>query len=480
MQLNRATTLMKFDRQLPIYNWLYPLKGQQLDTIGFRDAFAALDPAPIHSRGLYFHIPFCETICTFCSLNRGLGTEGEAAIDRYVDALIKEVRIKAAMPAVTAVPPRVIWFGGGTPSILTAPQIRRLGRAIADAFDLSQVEEFTVEMEVKSITAEKCEAFRDIGVNKARFGLQTFNPRYRDLFKITATLDQTYAAVALLGQYFDQRGFDILYGMHGQTLGEFAADIQAAIDMGTEACEFYPVNHLAAPTALHTGYKHAGLTPLPYVDKMGMTLFLNRYMRASGFQLYNGHGYVRLPDAGGDGQWITDRYSNKYHEYCWAYHDDDLIGFGSSGVTQTLDWTIMNDEQRVNYTRRLLDHDDIDVEVTRADHVPYERGIVLTLPYHGAIRKNRIPWEHIGDDTLAKLDMLLADGMVTETPDRYVITELGWVWYVNLMYWLSGSGDQHVLDDYIALRSGIPATTDGDTRLVHLPPPTIRPAAVAV
>jgi anaerobilin synthase len=480
MHLNPARTLMKFDRQLPIYNWLYPLKGQSLDTLAFRDAFARLDHTPIHSRALYFHIPFCETICSFCSLNRGLGVEGEEAIDRYVDALVREVHIKAAMPAVTAVPPRVIWFGGGTPSILTADQIRRLGAAIHDAFDLSRLEEFTVEMEVKSITAEKCEAFRDIGVNKARFGLQTFNPRYRDVFKLTATLDQTYAAADLLARYFDQRGFDILYGMHGQTLGEFAADIQQAVDMGTQACEFYPVNHLAAPNALHTGYRHAGLAPVPYIDKMGMTLFLNQYMRASGFQLYNGHGYVRLPDPGSEPQWITDRYSNMYHEYCWAYHDDDLIGFGSSGVTQSLQWTIMNDEHRASYTRRLLDHDDIDVEVTEADHVPYERGVVLTLPYHGAIRKDRIPWDRIDADILTKLATLVADGMIAETPDRYVITELGWMWYVNLMYYLSGPGDQKVLDDYIALRSENPVITDGDTRLTPVPLSAARPAGVAV
>jgi coproporphyrinogen III oxidase-like Fe-S oxidoreductase len=459
---------MKFDRQLPVYNWLYPLKGQELSTVGYREAYEGLDVSPIQSRALYFHIPFCDTICTFCSLNRGLGSEGDPAIERYVQALLKEISLKARFSSVTAVPPRVIWFGGGTPTTLSADQIRRIGRAIADNFDLSRLEEFTIEMEVKSVTREKCEAFRDIGVTKARFGLQTFNPKYRDLFNITATLDQTYAAVELFHEYFTSTSFDILYGMHGQTMDEFAADVQQAIDLGTASCEFYPINHLVTSNALHTSYRGKGLDPLHYVEKMGMTVFLNHYMRNSGWKLFNGHGYARLPgpDADQDPRFVSQQfYSNKYHEYCWPNWDDDLIGFGSSAVTQTLDWTIMNDESRTNYIKA-LDEGSLKVKVTRADHVPYERGLVLTLPYHGSLRKDRIPWDKVDPEVIGKLAELVREGMFIETPDEYVITELGWTWYVNMMYYLSPPGDQQVLDEFVASRDRNKGLSDGDRRMI--------------
>ncbi|MDT0269466.1 radical SAM protein [Streptomyces sp. DSM 44915] len=468
MKLNPNNGFIKFDQQLPVYNWLYPLKGQETDTIQFRDAFTRLDTRPIRSRALYFHIPFCETICTFCMLNRGVGAEGSEAIELYVQALIKEVRTKAAWESITGVPPRVIWFGGGTPSILTPDQIRRIGAVIHECFDLSRLEEFTIEMEVKSVTREKCEAFRDIGVNKARLGLQTFNPRYRELFNITATLEDTYRVVDLLGEYFDYRSFDILYGMHGQTTADFAEDIQKAIDLGTESCEFYPINHLVTQNALHTGYAGKKLKALSYVDKMGLTVFANHYLRNSGFRLYNGHGYARLENPEQESEFISQRYTNKYHEYCWAHWDDDLIGFGASATTQSLDWTIMNDESRTSYVRNLLDKDDLKVKVTQADHVPYERGLVLSLPYHGRIAKDRIPWDRVPGEVADRFHQLVAAGMFEERADSYQINELGWTWYVNTMYYMSPAADRKILDEFVEARSKNGGISDGDRRMTSI------------
>ncbi|MEU6182729.1 radical SAM protein [Streptomyces coeruleorubidus] len=468
MKFNADQGFIKFDRQLPVYNWLYPLKGQETDKETVADAHARLDVGSIRSRALYFHIPFCETICTFCMLNRGVGAEGSEAVEKYVQALIKEIRMKAAWPSITAVPPRVIWFGGGTPSILTAEQIRRIGAVIHECFDLSRLEEWTIEMEVKSVTREKCEAFRDIGVNKARLGLQTFDPKYRRLFNITATLEDTYRVVDLLGEYFDYRSFDILYGMHGQTTAEFAEDIQKAVDLGTESCEFYPINHLVTQNALHTGYQSKGLKALSYVDKMGLTVFANHYLRNSGLRLYNGHGYARHPDPASDTDFISRRYSNKYHEYCWAHWDDDLIGFGASSTTQCLDWTIMNDESRTSYIKNLLDHDDLKVKVTRAEHVPYERGLVLALPYHGHIDKNRILWDRIPGEVKDRFGELLGAGMFEERPDGYAITELGWTWYVNMMYYMSPAADRKILDEFVEARSKNGGITDGDRAMTPI------------
>jgi coproporphyrinogen III oxidase-like Fe-S oxidoreductase len=465
VKLISGKSLMKFDSQLPLYNWLYPLKGQEREPGGFRQAFAELDVTGVRSRALYFHVPFCETICTFCTLNRGLGAEGDDAIEQYVTALIKEISIKAKLDAVSAVPPRTIWFGGGTPSVLSAGQIRRIGQAIHEHFDLSELVDFAFEMEVKSISADKCEALRDIGVNKARFGLQTFNQKYRKLFNITASLEQTYEAVEMLGRYFPYRSFDILYGMHGQTMDELAGDVQQAIALGTETCEFYPVNHLATQNALHAGYQAAGLRPLHYVEKMVMTNFIGQCMRAASFKPYCGYGYVRLPDPELEPDFISNRYSNLYHEHCEGYYDNDLVGFGSSGISQTLDVTIMNDPNRSSYIKNLADGD-IKVSVIRADHIPYERGVVLGLPYHGSIRKDRIPWQKIDPVIISTLAELVSEGLVEERADEFVITELGWTWYVNMMYYLSPDSERKQLDEWVELRSRNKALVDGDRRMI--------------
>ncbi len=467
INLMPGRTLMKFDEQLPLYNWLYPMKGQELDTVTHQQLFTNVDTSYVRGRALYFHIPFCDTICTFCTLNRGIGHTGDEAVEAYVQALLREIQIKAAYPSVTGIPITAIFFGGGTPTILTAGQIRRIGAAIHEHFDLSVLREFTFETEVKSVTEEKCSAMRDIGVNKVRFGVQSFDPVYRKLFNITASLEQTNAAVALFRTYFDFTSFDMIYGMHGQSYEQLSRDIEAAVDLGTETMEFYPITNIVTQAPLHYGYAKRGLAPLSFIEKMSMTIYLNQYLRASGFQQHNGHGFFRLPpDPVREPWFISRQYTNVYNQYFWAYHDDDLVGFGNSGISQIGKYTVMNDENKVTYVKSLLETGTFKINVSVGDDVPYERGVVLRLPYFGWIEKDRILWDRIPYDLKGRLDRLVQERLIVEDDTEYRITELGWVWYVNMMYFLSPETDQRILDDFVALKYRTTGISDGDRRML--------------
>jgi coproporphyrinogen III oxidase-like Fe-S oxidoreductase len=469
INLMPGKTLMKFDRQLPVYNWLYPMKGHELDRLSHHDFFSGVQSGTKRNLALYFHIPFCQTICTFCTLNRGLGDTGDEQIETYVRALLREIELKGRYAAASGRPVEAIFFGGGTPSILTAGQIRRIGRAIHDNFDLSALDEFTFEVEVKSITEEKCVAMRDIGVNKARFGLQTFNPVYRELFNITASLEQEYQAAELFRRYFDCTSFDVIYGMHGQTIEDFSADIERATAMGTETIEFYPITNIVTQTPLHRGYARRGLEPLTFMQKMAMTIYLNQYLRAAGFQQHNGHGFIRLPEGAEPGpHFISRRYTNLYNKHFFSHHDDELIGLGNSGTSQFGKYTVMNDENRVTYVNNLLENNEVNIKVHVADQVPYERGVIFHLPYFGWLDKSRIPWNLVPRGTTEKLDQLVAERMLVEDRNEYRITELGWVWYVNMMYYLSPEADQYILDDFVTRKQQIKGITDGDPRMLPL------------
>lgn len=95
---------------------------------------------------------------------------------------MKEIEIKPKMVDFHAVPVRAIFFGGGTPSILSAENIRAIWAAIHRYFDLSKLVEFSFEIEVKSLNDDKISVLQDIGVTHPRFGLQTFSPLWRKLF----------------------------------------------------------------------------------------------------------------------------------------------------------------------------------------------------------------------------------------------------------------------------------------------------------
>ena len=144
-------------------------------------------------------------------------------IDAYVENLLREIQIKSEAVDLKAVPVTSIFFGGGTPSLLDPDQILRIGAAIKDNFDLTQLTEFSFEIEVKSLTRARAEAMRAIGVTHPRFGLQTFDQNWRDTFDLTATLGQVREATALLIEIFPFQTFDILYGMSGQDEEELVA-----------------------------------------------------------------------------------------------------------------------------------------------------------------------------------------------------------------------------------------------------------------
>jgi coproporphyrinogen III oxidase-like Fe-S oxidoreductase len=463
-----SQSLIKFDSQFPVYNWMHPVRGEELGAVTFDEVAPKLDPTGVRERALYFHIPFCDTICTFCTLNRGLGSEGDEALEQYTKALVREIQLKSEDPWVAGAPARTIFFGGGTPSVLSADQLERICQAIRQYLDLSDLKEWIFEMEVKSVTEEKCAVLAEYGVNRSRYGIQTFDPQYRELFNITATPDQVHKAIDIAGRHFESRSIDMIYGMHGQSFASLSRDIQGAIDAGTEAIDFYPITNIAAQGSLHSGYAKRGLQPTPYIDKMAMTSYLDRYLQGSGFRRHNGHGYLRGDDPAAPAPYDRS-YRNYYNSVAiFGNHDCDVVGFGSSAISQNGRHVLQNDPNRTSYIRSIMDDGELTVRHTVSDREPYDRGLVMYLPYMGYVDKSRIPWEKVPAGTLERLETLKAEGMVTETGDQWLTTELGWLWYVNLMYFLSSPEDQQTLDDMVGARSRNKALSDGDRRMIDL------------
>ncbi len=127
------------------------------------------DPDPGSALGLYVHIPFCQAICSYCNFNRGLLDDDLKG--RYVTALETEIRRAPGGKADT------IFFGGGTPSLLAAEEVARLIRACRETFDLAADSEITLETNPETATAERLAAFRDAGINRLSFGVQSFDDR---------------------------------------------------------------------------------------------------------------------------------------------------------------------------------------------------------------------------------------------------------------------------------------------------------------
>ena len=466
-----------FDAHYRMYNWFYPLDTDfyrdhkdATKTTDIQSASKLINSDAIETRALYFHIPFCDTMCSFCPFIKG-GYQHVSEIGAYVEALLKEIHLKAQVAEVTAVPVNTIFFGGGTPSVLSPVQIQRIGQAIADHFDLSRLQEFSFEVEAKSINDERADALRSIGVTHGRFGFQTFDETYRKLFTLTASVDQCLQAASTLMKHLPNVSFDILYGMDGQTFDHLGRDLELATSVGTNNIDVYPVNNVVTQLELHRGYRAHDFEPLPASKKLAMRRFADDVMRTNGFLPHNGHGYVRSLRSDDWNIVTTDDYRFHYHDSVYGYESSDIIGFGSSAVSLTRNAITTNVLSRKRYTKELLHDGMVPVGVRVPESYEYPtRPINGCLPYHGAIEKKRVSWSQVHPEALERLAACVDAGLVAEDATHYRLTRTGWLWYANLMYYLTPSAERRLLDDYVSDRLRQDDRLDGDPSIAAFAP----------
>jgi anaerobilin synthase len=421
-----------FDRHLPVFNWPYPFDTEDRVLADIKLAYRTQMQAAPGRRAVYIHIPFCQTICSFCPFSRDV-YESEEELDVYLDALIEEMQIKRRLLARFGVD--AIFIGGGTPSLLTPRQLDRLGKAIVEHFDLTNLKEFTCEIEVKSINERKLAILHDIGVNRISFGAQTFSQRHRSLFRLDATTTQIIDAAAMLNSRFSYTNCDLLYGMAGQTTEEVQEDLSSIANLRTTSIDVYPINNLSASTGMHRSIKNSGRRYLSAAERLTMRAQLERALRAMGYAPISGYGFARAARSYGTAE-DPVQHSPKflYHDLIYGHHDDEIVAYGSSAVSRLHGYNIYNCFSRSKYTQALLSEHCLPQLCFGESPAP-ERGIV-SFPFRGELSKARVPWNHVPEETLAALQQLVEAKLVLDRGSTYVLSHMGWLFYVNLMYYL--------------------------------------------
>jgi coproporphyrinogen III oxidase-like Fe-S oxidoreductase len=450
LKVNHHPTLLKFDRQLPVYNWYYPFPTSESPELDVHEALVRLEQAPSgRRRALYFHVPFCDTICTFCPFYRLANQSETDTVERYVNALLREIELKSQYPAVGGVPVEVIFVGGGTPSVLSVDQIKRFGEAIHRYFDLSQLKEFTFELEVKSVTREKLEAMKSIGVTRVSFGVQTFNPRYREIFNITSTVEQVRQVAAWANEIIGYVNVDMIYGMAGQSIDEVIEDAEHAMALGTTTIDFYPLNNMAASLKMHREMNKQSLEPLSMMTKVSYRMFLDEYMRARGYVPNNGYGYTKKPEELKDRVAIYPSPVFMYHDIAYGYEEDEVIAFGAGGSSHARGILMRNVPSLETYFKK-LEEGKLPTEAYEIEACP-EKGVV-NFPYRGTLVKDRIDWARVPAEVKQRFDELVAAGLVEEHDDHYRLAASGWLFYVNMIYYLMPEHGRAAISGYIETR----------------------------
>jgi oxygen-independent coproporphyrinogen-3 oxidase len=205
------------------------------------EALAALSrPAkPETPLGLYLHIPFCRKRCKFCYF-RVYTDKNARDIDVYLDALVREVELYRAQPLMADRQVHFVYFGGGTPSYLSSPQLQSLFAKVQALFPWHHAAEVTFECEPGTLQQHKLETLRQGGVTRLSLGIENFDDTILEAngrAHLSAEIFRAYQWARDLG--FPQINIDLIAGMVGETWDNWKECVRKAIDLAADSVTIY-------------------------------------------------------------------------------------------------------------------------------------------------------------------------------------------------------------------------------------------------
>ncbi len=241
---------------------------------------------------LYIHVPFCQQRCSYCDFNTYAGQNDLRAA--YVEALCREVALLAAA-AGESLPVHTVYFGGGTPSLLTPQQIECVLESIARHFSLQEGAEISLEANPDTVSAAYLRALRLVGVNRLSLGVQSAHP---DDLRLLERSHDFVAVIRAVGWAraagFDNLNLDLIFGIPHQPLARWRWTLDHALALAPEHLSLYALTlEHGTPLAHWVGH---GLLPAPDADLAAdMYLWADERLQEEGYTQYEISNWAR-PD----------------------------------------------------------------------------------------------------------------------------------------------------------------------------------------
>jgi oxygen-independent coproporphyrinogen-3 oxidase len=205
------------------------------------EARAALEapPRPSTPLGLYLHIPFCRKRCKFCYF-RVYTDKNARDVEVYLDALVKEVELYSRMPVVGDRALHFVYFGGGTPSYLSAAQLRKLFERLHGILPWDGAEEVTFECEPGTLQQHKLETLKELGVTRLSLGIENFDDRILEANGRAHLSAEIFRAAGWIRNLqFPQVNIDLIAGMVGEGWDTWRDTVRKTIDLAPDSVTIY-------------------------------------------------------------------------------------------------------------------------------------------------------------------------------------------------------------------------------------------------
>jgi oxygen-independent coproporphyrinogen-3 oxidase len=261
---------------------------------------------------LYIHIPFCLKKCRYCSFYSV--DSGHFPLDEYVDSLVMEMML-CRQKFDTSFSASTLYIGGGTPSIMNPVHVEKIVSEAARFFGITSDAEITMEANPGTLTKEKLIGFRNSGVNRLSFGIQSFrDSMLKSLGRVHTAAQGFELFHAARSCGFANIGIDLICSLPGQTLSMWEEDLFMAATLGPEHISVYGLS-------IEEG------TPFAEMEKRGALLLPDEdesatmYERAADILRGSGYEHYEISNFAGPG------YRSRHNQVYW--HRDGYLGFGS-------------------------------------------------------------------------------------------------------------------------------------------------------
>lgn len=236
--------------------------------------------------GLYVHVPFCARSCDFCHFYQE--PPKRADLERYLAGMERALD-RAELPR----PLNTVFWGGGTPGLLAAKDLERLGRAVLGANGGRPPGEWTVEMAPATVKADKLACLRDLGVNRISMGVQSFQPKLLDALGRIHSLEQVRRSVELLHDTgMTNFNLDLIFAIPGQDHASWEADLKEAVAANPAHISTYCLT-FEEDTALWLRLQRGQVHKIDADEEAGFFEIARDVLEASGYEHYEVSNYAR-------------------------------------------------------------------------------------------------------------------------------------------------------------------------------------------
>ena len=267
------------------------------------------------SLGLYLHIPFCERKCSYCDF-LSFQCAQQKPLSEYAVALCEEIRILSEAWPYRLV--ETVFIGGGTPSLLSSDDIKRIMDCIRENFNLASDAEITIEGNPNSITDEKLNAYLEAGINRLSMGIQSFDNSVLNVLGRLHDKNQATSAYQKARRAgFKNINLDLMFAIPGQSLKKWLDTVKAAVFLRPEHISLYSLT-LEEDTVLYDRIKRGDLIETPEI--------LDREMYHEALKVLSQAGYSHYEISNCALPFREGRHNMKY----WSYEEYLGIGLGAS------------------------------------------------------------------------------------------------------------------------------------------------------